>query len=227
MIAIASSFGGWFVADNVDPHTRLGYWIVLFIVAFVILCLIAFAGYVRKQWLTDGSKIRNTHSTDVPIREIAKDIETKNNKQPSDPQPNWTIGDAWFYLHEESRWGQDVQDQWTPFQLLDDAAKIGSIRTWGELCTNWDGKDDLYPKNAKNLVFTENEKEIDQSNWQHMKLHVGSILLNRMPRQGMWHITVPGKINDQHFHCYGKIRVNKEQVKKIWPPIFTDQDETP
>lgn len=142
--------------------------------------------------------------------------------------PDWTIGEAWFYLMEESQWSlNNHPSQMAPLKLIDDALSKGSIRSWGEICINWEGEDSAIPVDNNDLQFSGNEVQIEIPEWKNMHIWAGTVIMTRFPRRGSWHMTKrrssDRKDFDKPFKCYGKIRVNSSEILNIWPPRYPER----
>lgn len=124
-------------------------------------------------------------------------------------------GQAVRYLIDDSRWGRDRGDE-LAMLALEDAARRGSIKAWGQACLNYSliaENSDLYGPDG--YEFTGNTIEIPQEDWERMSFVFRSL---KKPRAD-WiirHMTAP---HDGDQPCYGYIQLDAVTLKEIWPPL--------
>lgn len=132
--------------------------------------------------------------------------------------PDMPIGAALQYLNEESSWGHGKGYD-IAIGALEAAAQRGSLVAWGRQCVNWksDGLGNT-PADDFPLDFDPNEVRIDAHDWACIHFWQPSVLQPN-PQPNRPHMAIP----NPHYiaQSYGYIRVNKEQLRKLYPSMFS------
>lgn len=126
-----------------------------------------------------------------------------------------TAAQAVRYLSEESEWGRDAANN--PVLALEDAARRGSIRSWGQSCLNYLIVAGEPMFSADSYSFTGNVAEIPIDDWRRMRFDPRSLKTIR-PNWAVRHMTEPTTPNEGE-PSYGYIEFDPRELKKIWPPL--------
>lgn len=200
---------GTVLAAFIEPLAKFGWGIYPFVgLGFALLASSAFAltafgmyQFTRRRLLQQYGDLQ--HHRPIQAEQAAKVYG-----------PDMTIGQAAQYVFLETAWGQG-KAQFDAIDALDVEIRHGALKTWGRKCINWPQDDEV------SLVFSPNEVPIRTSEWVSMRLWPGS-MLGPHPLLPRPHMTCP-EGPDELFTCYGYIRVNREQVERAFPPLFSPQ----
>ena len=81
-----------------------------------------------------------------------------------------------------------------------------------------DSLDEPLNKDPLAVRFSGNEVLIPVADWQHMQIIPRFILFQDQPSAAYPHMTY--RRGEQWVCAYGHLRVNRQQIERLWPPRF-------
>lgn len=158
------------------------------------------------------------HNPREPLRTQPSAGQLAPHPRPPKPTPDMALGAAVRYLSDESSWGHG-KDLSVIVGAIEAAIQRGALRTWGRQCVNLeiDKETHLPPEGCLALDFDPNEVGIDSHEWAYMRVWQPTVLTPApSPQNPNMTLPKPGFT----VQCYGYIRVNKEQLQKLYPSMF-------
>lgn len=128
------------------------------------------------------------------------------------PEPDWTIGQAnAFLLLKSQRKESPGFDEEVAFRILDSDVRHGAFDTWGRPCINYE------PNRAQIDLQFSSEVPIPRAHWHSMRLDQDLFWNMPDPSREYPQLAIP---TEGSGHCYGYIRVNRQQFLSKHPPLF-------
>ena len=157
---------------------------------------------------------------------LAADASKTDTARVKSDTPDMTIWQAVHYLATRSQWSYEPRGQSEPHALLDQSFRACTITAWGRRCLTpipdireADGSGEL-----SSIQSSDHEERIPCSHWAHMAvmprwIGYAEFAQDEYASARNPHLTGPRGAN--WLHCYAHLRVNSDEIKRVWPPRWS------